>query len=284
MFRRATDSDRPDEHRMSFFEHLEELRTRLKIVIAAFIVAFLIMLSFGIVPVRIGQAQIYLPLPTFNQGQTIPAQLIVLLNHSLVQGSAVLTVLTPWEAVIAQLKVATFLAAVVISPISTYEFWRFVAPALKPSERRLIFRITAPVVTLFIAGVVVSLLVVLPFTFPFLYAFAYSFGATPLLRLDEFLDFVLWFSLAFGLAFELPVVMYGLSYLGIVSPEFWKKNWRYATIAIFIFGAVITPDGSGVTMMLVSIPMLFLYVAGYVAVLQRSKHVAQSHTVSAKSS
>src|SRR5436309_1367552 len=138
--------------------------------------------------------------------------------------------------------------------------------------------------TLFIAGVLVSLLVVLPFTFPFLYAFAYSFGATPLLRLDEFLDFVLWFSLAFGLAFELPVVMYGLSYLGIVSPEFWKKNWRYATIAIFIFGAVITPDGSGVTMMLVSIPMLFLYVAGYVAVVQRSRHVARAHMVSAKSS
>ena len=269
---------------MTFFEHLEELRTRLKVVIAAFIIAFVLMLTLAIEPVAIGQTRIYLPVPTANQGQTIPAQLIVLLNHSLVQGSAVLTVLTPWEAVIAQLKVAMFLAAVLISPLSTYEFWRFVAPALKPSERRLIFRITAPVVALFLAGVLVSLLVVLPFTFPFLYAFAYSFGATPLLRLDEFLDFVLWFSLAFGLAFELPVVMYGLSYLGIISPEFWKKNWRYATIAIFIFGAVITPDGSGVTMMLVSIPMLFLYVAGYVAVVQRSKHVAQARTVSAKSS
>ena len=269
---------------MSFFEHLEEVRRRLKIVIAAFIVAFVIMLTFAIQPVTIGSTTIYLPIPTADQGHTIPAQLIIVLNHSLVQGSADLTVLTPAEAVVGQLKVAMFLAAVITSPVSTYEFWRFVAPALKPTERRLIFRITVPVVALFLAGVVVSLVVVLPFTFPFLYAFAAAFGAKPLLQLDQFLDFVLWFSLAFGLAFELPVVMYALSYLGIVTPVFWKQNWRYAAIAIFIFGAVITPDGSGITMMLVSIPMLFLYVAGYVAVAQRSKRLAMKYRTTAKSS
>lgn len=276
--------DPPDDRRMSFFDHLEELRQRLKIVIAAFIVAFIIMLTFAIQPVPIGNTTIYLPIPTAEQGHTIPAQFIVLLNHSLVQGSATIVVLTPAEAVVAQLKVAMFLAALIVSPLTTYEFWRFVSPALKPNERRLIFRITAPVVALFITGVLISLLVVLPFTFPFLYAFAAAFGATSFLQLDEFLDFVLWFSLAFGLAFELPVVMYGLSYLGIVTPDFWKKNWRYAAIAIFIFGAVITPDGSGITMMLVSIPMLFLYLVGYAAVVRRTKRLASKDLSSAKSS
>lgn len=276
--------DPPDDRRMSFFDHLEELRQRLKIVIAAFIVAFIIMLTFAIQPVPIGNTTIYLPIPTAEQGHTIPAQFIVLLNHSLVQGSANIVVLTPAEAVVAQLKVAMFLAALIVSPLTTYEFWRFVSPALKPNERRLIFRITAPVVALFITGVLISLLVVLPFTFPFLYAFAAAFGATSFLQLDEFLDFVLWFSLAFGLAFELPVVMYGLSYLGIVTPDFWKKNWRYAAIAIFIFGAVITPDGSGITMMFVSIPMLFLYVAGYAAVVRRTKRLASKDLSPAKSS
>ncbi|MGI0148415.1 MAG: twin-arginine translocase subunit TatC [Thermoplasmata archaeon] len=269
---------------MSFFEHLEELRQRLKIVIAAFIIVFAIILTFAIQPVPVGNTTIYLPVPTADQGRTIPAQLIILLNHSLVQGSASIAVFTPAEAVMAQLKVAMFLAAVITSPLTTYEFWRFVAPALKANERRLILRITVPIVALFLSGVLVSLLVVLPFTFPFLYGFAAAFGATPLLQLDEFLDFVLWFSLAFGLAFELPVVMYGLSYLGIVSPDFWKKNWRYAAIAIFIFGAVITPDGSGVTMMLVSIPMLFLYVMGYVAVVRRTKHLAAKGLSPPKSS
>jgi len=270
--------DRPDERRMSFFEHLEELRQRLKVVFVTFIVAFALLLIFAIEPVSVGNVQLYLPVPSADVGHTIPAQVFGLMNRSLVQGSATLTVLTPWEAVIVQMKVAMFLGAVITSPITTYEFWRFVAPALKPSERRLIFRITAPVVVLFLAGVLMSLLVVLPFTFPFLYGFARSLGAAPLLRLDDFLDFVLWFSLAFGLAFELPVVMYGLSYLGIVTPDFWRENWRYAAIAIFFFGAAITPDGSGVTMMLVALPMLFLYVAGYGAIVIRERRRARAKT------
>jgi len=269
---------------MSFFEHLEELRRRLKVVVAAFVVTFVVILTTAIVPVTIANTTLYLPVPTLDQGRTIPAQLIILLTDWLVQGSAELAVFAAGEAVIAQMKVAMFLAAVIISPLTTYEFWRFVAPGLKPKERRLIVRITVPVAALFVSGVLVSLLVILPFTFPFLYAFAKNFNATPLLQLDGFLDFVLWFSIAFGLAFELPVVMYALSYLGIVSPEFWKKNWRYAAIAIFIFGAVITPDGSGVTMMLVSIPMLLLYVGGYVAVVRRAKHLASKGIIPAKSS
>lgn len=284
MERRADDRDRPEERRMSFFEHLEELRQRLKIVIVGFIVAVIVILTFGIQPVTIGDTTLLMPVPTLEPGQTIPAQLIRFLYGSLVQGSAELTVLAGPEAIVVYFKVAMFLAAVLISPLSTYEFWRFVAPALKASERRLITRLTVPVVALFLSGVLVSLLVVLPFTFPFLYSFASSLGATPLLQLDGFLDFVLWFSLAFGLSFELPVVMYGLSYLGIVAPDFWKKNWRYAAIAIFIFGAVITPDGSGITMMLVSIPMLFLYVVGYVAVVRRTKHLASKRIRRPKSS
>jgi sec-independent protein translocase protein TatC len=186
--------------------------------------------------------------------------------------------------VIVQMKVGMFLAAVIVSPVTTYEMWRFVAPALKPKERRLILRITLPVAGLFLSGVLLSLLVVLPFTFPFLYSFATALGATPLLTLDAFLDFVLWFSLAFGVAFELPVVMYALTYLGVVRPEFWKQNWRYAAIAIFIFGAVITPDGSGVTMMFIAVPMLLLYAGGYVAVARRSKRIAAKDPSLAKSS
>ena len=256
---------------MTFFQHLDELRSRLKRVIIALLVAFVVMLTFSFQPVYLSQNAIWIPLPTLQQNKTIPSQFINLLTQSLVQGSARLVVLTAPEAVVIQLKVAMFLAALLTSPVMAREFWGFVAPGLKPNERRLVFRLTAPVVALFFAGVLMSLLVVLPFTFPFLYSFAFAIGAEPLLRLEDFLDFVLMFSLGFGLAFELPVVMYGLSFLGIVQPEFWKKNWRYAAVAIFIFGAVITPDGSGVTMMLVSIPMLFLYAGGYAAILLRAR-------------
>src|SRR5207247_8548060 len=94
----------------------------------------------------------------------------------------------------------------------------------------------------------------------------------------DFIAFVLLVSVAFGLAFQLPVLMYGLSWLGIVNSGFWKKYWRFAAIAIFLFGASITPDGSGITMMLVSIPMLCLYVVGYIVSVRIEKHRASAKT------
>ena len=264
--------DRP----RSFFEHLEEVRSRLKVVVYALLLAFIFFLLFVFRYIDLGGLGLWLPLPSLNPQESISSQFLVAMRSWLVRpvdGTVIaLIVLNPWEAVVVQFKIALFLSAVAISPVSTYEFWRFVAPALKPKEKRMIVRVSVPVVLLFLAGVAMSLLVVLPFTFPFLYGIAIALGATPFLQLQEFLDFVLLFSLAFGAAFELPVIMYGLSVLGIVEPTFWKRNWRYSAVAIFIFGAVITPDGSGVTMMLVSIPMLVLYAAGYAVIRIRLRN------------
>ena len=183
----------------------------------------------------------------------------------------------PWDGVIVQIKTAFFLALVFASPVVAYEVGRFVGPALKPSERRLIFRVSLPVLILFLSGMLLCFVVVLPFTFQLLYTYQTTLGAnTLILFADDFISFTLLFLVAFGLAFELPVLMYGLSYLGIVSSNFWKKYWRIAAIAIFFFGAIITPDGSGITMMLVSLPMLALYVIGYVATVQHEKAVTRA--------
>ena len=70
------------------------------------------------------------------------------------------------------------------------------------------------------------------------------------------------FTIAFGLSYQLPVVMWASTKSGIVEPRFWRQNMRYALVAIIIFGAAITPDGSGVTMWFVSGPMIALYFLG----------------------
>ena len=262
---------------MTFFGHLEELRQRLKIIILAFVVLFLVFITFSLQYGVLGLPT-YLPVPSLDPKASLASQFLVPLQDRYIPANVTTIVLTPWEAVVVQFKTALFLAAVAISPISTYEFWAFVRPALRPKERRLLVRISAPVVLLFLAGVAMSFLVVLPFTIPFLYDIAGGLVDEPFFQLQEFLDFVLLFSLAFGLAFELPVLMYGLSSLGIVSPEFWARNWRYAAIGIFVFGAFITPDGSGVTMMLVSVPMLALYAGGYGASRLRERRRARAKT------
>jgi sec-independent protein translocase protein TatC len=271
--------DRP----RSFFAHLEELRQRLKFVVYTLVVAFAVFIVFSFQYVVVLGTPMWLPLPSLNLREGIAQQFFVAIRTWLVPSYVNPVVLTPFEPVIVQFKVALFLALVATSPVSTYEFWRFVAPALKPNEKRLLVRVSLPVVLLFLTGVAISFLVVLPFTFSFLYGIAIAMGAQPLLQLQEFLDFVLLFSLAFGIAFELPVVMYGLSVLGIVEADFWKEHWRFAVVGIVFFGAAITPDGSGVTMMLVSVPMLALYAGGYAAIRLRLRRESRN-TTPAKSS
>jgi len=87
-------------------------------------------------------------------------------------------------------------------------------------------------------------------------------GILSFLSINEFVSFVLQFFIAFGVSFQLPLIMYTLSLTGLIDNRFWLKNFRYALIFIVIFGAVITPDGSGLTMWFISIPMLLLYSLG----------------------
>lgn len=264
----ADDGNLEDQKRMGFWDHIEELRQRLKVVIVAVLVLFVLFLTTGVGTIPGTQIPMLVPsLGAVNrnvatqffeavQNDLVPAEVGgIPLNRSFQQ---------PWDAYIVMFKVAFFLAIVAGSPVITFELGRFISPALKPSEKRLILKITIPILVLFLAGVTMCFLVVLPFTFNLLFSQQNLMGANFLVIYgDNFIDFVLLFSLAFGLAFQLPVVMYGLSAIGIVSADFWKQHWRIATAAIFVFGALITPDGSGVTMMLVSVPMLVLYVVGY---------------------
>jgi sec-independent protein translocase protein TatC len=132
-----------------------------------------------------------------------------------------------------------------------------------------IIKIALPVFLLFIFGVVFSYLLVIPFTLNFLYSYGESIGAETFLTVNDFITFVLQFVLGFGIAFQLPIIMYLLSLSGLTDSKFWQKNFRYAIIIITIFGAVITPDGSGVTMWFVALPMIALYAVGIIAIRRK---------------
>ena len=260
-----------DQKRMGFWEHLDELRSRLKITFLIIIVLFGLFLTTSIGQVAIGSTQVPMLLPALGPtNENVATQFFLAVKTYLVPSEVGGLPLNfsyqqPWDAYIVMFKVAFFLAIVVGSPFIVYEMGQFIEPALRPTEKRLILRITLPVLFLFLAGVVMCFVVVLPFTFNLLFSVQNLMGANFLVLYgDNFIDFVLLFSLAFGIAFQLPVIMYGLAVVGIISADFRKRHWRIATAGIFFFGAIITPDGSGVTMALVSGPMLALYAVGYV--------------------
>jgi sec-independent protein translocase protein TatC len=136
-----------------------------------------------------------------------------------------------------------------------------------------LFKVILPMSLLFIFGVVFSYLLVIPFTLNFLYKYGESIGAETFLTVNDFITFVLQFILGFGIAFQLPVLMYALSLSGLTDSKFWQKNFRYAIIIMIIFGAVITPDGSGVTMWFIALPMIALYALGIMAIRRKEMSV-----------
>ncbi|MBA4452009.1 MAG: twin-arginine translocase subunit TatC, partial [Nitrosopumilaceae archaeon] len=146
----------------------------------------------------------------------------------------------------------------------------FIKPALKENEINVSRSISIPALGLFIAGCVFSYNFVIPYILEFLYRYGESAGLVTFLNVIDFVTFVLQFLLAFGLSFQLPLVMYAITASGMIDSDFWRKNIRYAIVIIVIFGAVITPDGSGVTMWFIAGPMIGLYFAG-MAIIERKE-------------
>ncbi len=255
-------------------EHLEELRQRLKWSFLAVFFLFIFFAAFQIRTVPVSGVQVPYPFP--DPLQPAASQFLSLTMNFLVPPDVRRAVFSPAEAIVVQLETAMFLALLTGMPIAAYHLGKFVAPALYDRERKVILRLVVPAVLLFVVGVALAFFVLLPFTFRFLYSIADTIGAEKFLKLDEFLGFTLIFTFGFGLTFELPIVMYALTATGLVKAATWRHYWRFATIGIFFFAAVITPDTSGVTMLLVAFPMLGLYVAGYVAaaIHERRKRVA----------
>jgi len=127
-----------------------------------------------------------------------------------------------------------------------------------------------PALGLFISGCLFSYYFVIPYILDFLYRYGESSGLVTFLNIMDFISFVLQFLLAFGISFQLPLIMYAATISGLTDAKFWRKNIRYAIILIVIFGAIITPDGSGITMWFIAGPMIALYFAG-IGIIERKE-------------
>jgi sec-independent protein translocase protein TatC len=126
-------------------------------------------------------------------------------------------------------------------------------------------KVLLPSAFLFPAGALFGYFVILPPTFKVLYGYAGSMGAKSFFTVSDFAVFVLGFTFACGIMFLLPVAMGILNSIGITNGSFWKRNWRYSFFIFLILSAIITPDGSGITMIMLSIPLMGLYFMGSVA-------------------
>jgi sec-independent protein translocase protein TatC len=168
------------------------------------------------------------------------------------------------DPILINVQISLFLGIYMSTPLIYYQIGKFVGPALYVRERSALMLVTIPATILFIIGCMFSYFLLTPFLIDFMYGYIVSMDTLPYVSISDFISFVLMMTLAFGIIFELPIFMIGFTKIGLVPADFWKRHWRMAAIIMAFAGAIITPDGSGITMMIVAIPMWLLYLAGYI--------------------
>ncbi|MFZ0593733.1 MAG: twin-arginine translocase subunit TatC [Bryobacteraceae bacterium] len=241
--------------RMSFMEHLEELRSRILRALVGVGVAFLVSLTFSNELWRIIQA---------------PAtQALKHLGYApkLVQ-------ITPMEVfTIVWFKMPMLVSLFLGSPWVLYQAWAFISPGLYKRERRYAVPFILCTAGLFVGGGLFAYFVAFRYGIEFLLGIGRSIDVAPMVSIETYFDLFVNVILGVALVFEMPVLIFFLTLLHIASPRFLLKHSRYAILAIVIIAAIVTPTPDVFNLMLFAVPMCMLFFVGvfasYLLVLKR---------------
>ncbi len=193
-----------------------------------------------------------------------PLQLAIAISeaNSRIGKSLALSTLSAQESFVVYIKVSLLCGFILASPWVFWQFWAFVGAGLYPHERQYVNKYLPFSIALFLAGIFLCFIWVLPGTVKGLLSFNSWLGQDPDLRLNDWLNLALILPLVFGLSFQTPLLMLALNQLGIFSPEAYLSKWRHAILILTIFAIVVTPTPDVLTMSYLLIPMLALYFLG----------------------
>lgn len=163
-------------------------------------------------------------------------------------------VASPFDLMI---QVSVFLGLIISSPVWLYQLWAFITPGLKTKERRVALSFIAVAVPLFLAGIYLAWLI-LPNAVRVLTDFTPS-GFANIITVSVFITFLLRLMLAFGIAFLLPVVLFGLNMVGILTGKQILKAWRITVFLVCLFAAMAAPGADAMSMFYLAVPMLVLF-------------------------
>lgn len=244
--------------RMSFFEHLEELRRRIFYALGGLVVAFLLSLTFA------------------NKLWDIVAQPAVSALQQLKVNPPELAQIAPLEYFnIVWIKLPLLSAIFLGSPWLLYQLWAFIAPGLYKKERRWATPFVISTAGLFVLGGLFAYYIVFRFALVFLLGLGIGNHVRPLVSVEEYFSIFVNVMLGVGLVFELPVLIFFLVLIRVMSTGFLMRHIRYAILAIFIIAAVVTPTPDVFNMVLFATPMCLLFFvgigAGYLLEIKRDQ-------------
>jgi sec-independent protein translocase protein TatC len=224
--------------RMTFLEHLDELRVRLMHSLGALVVGTIVCWGFH---ERIFH---FLTQPLRN---AYPAVKFITTG--------------PTEAFMMYMKMSFFVGIFLVAPYILYQVWAFIAPGLYSHEKAYAVPFIVAGSFFFILGGGFGHYILFPTTFKFLYEFAGD-DMQFLPKVDEYFEFYSWFLLGLGLVFQIPVIIFVLARIGIVTPGFLMRQFKFAVLASFIIAAIVTPSADVVNQTMLALPMMGLYLLG----------------------
>lgn len=240
-------SQRKIDLEMSFFEHLEELRKRLIVVLVVILIAAFVCFNYV-------------------------DQILFILTRQAVGLELIYT--TPAEAFTSQIRLALIAAVLITLPFSIYQALAFVLPALRTTEKKAIIPLLVAMILLFFLGLAFAYFFVFPFALRFFLGFSTE-GLLPLFTISRYISFVVSFLVAFGLVFQVPLVFWFLGRMSIISSQFLGANRKYALLVNAILSAIITPPDV-FSQVLMIIPLAILYEVGFVLVRLSERQRARS--------
>ncbi|MBI1750765.1 MAG: twin-arginine translocase subunit TatC [Acidobacteria bacterium] len=234
----ANDNEDPTS-KMSFFDHLVELRQRILYSVIAIGGGLCVGLYFA--------DDAFLILAKPMQAALREAKLADKLIYT-----------SPLGPIQLYITVGLYLGFVLASPFVLHQVWLFLAPGLYRHERRSVLTFMLSSIFLFLAGTAFGYFVLLPMTLSFLVSIPGPF--TAMISINDYFDMILVILLGLGVVFQLPILVFFLTLFRIVTPAFLWNNFRYAVLVIAILAAVVTPTTDILTMVIFMAPMLALYV------------------------
>jgi sec-independent protein translocase protein TatC len=231
---------------MPFLDHLEELRSRLLVSLA-------VVLVLSVVGYFLSD-----PVIAFV---TRPVGKVYFMGVA--------------EAFAVKIKVALFFGLFAGSPVVFFQAWRFVAPGLTAKEVKWVLPVALALSLFFVAGAAFCFYLVLPVGVEFLMGFATD-SLVPMISVSRYISFVGWMTIAFGLVFELPVVIFLLGRMGVVSAQDLRRHRRFAIVAILVVAAIATPSPDAFSQLLLAGPLYLLFElsVALVAITGRKKGIA----------
>jgi sec-independent protein translocase protein TatC len=223
-----------EEKEMTFIEHLEELRWRI---------------IYSLIGIVIGTIVAWIFIDFLVEE--------ILLRPAKENGVS-LQNLKPFGQIFLYFQIALIAGLILSIPNVFYQFWKFISPALRKHERKYILAIVIFTTVCFLAGIAFAYFVMLPLAL----SFAAQFGTQTIkneFAVDEYMSIIISVMLAAGLVFELPMLSFFLSKLGILKPSFMRKYRKHSIVIIMVAAAILTPGTDPVSQVILAVPLVLLY-------------------------